>query len=282
MSTPNLSINTKNTWLQRIRGFLVRLLWPSKRDKLSPLPVRLPDNLQAGHRKRFSVVQLGVDQFLLFCIVFLLLWGMVMVYSASIAIPDHPRFSGLSHFHFLKRHVMALGIGLGLALSTFLIPIRFWRKTAPWLFLISLLLLALVLIPGIGKDVNGSRRWVNLGFFNFQPSEFAKLAMALYASDYICRKMETYERNKLPSDAMRFIKTVTPMVLAVALVGLLLLLETDLGAFMVISVIALGVLFLGGVNARMWFLVSAVLVIAVVLSVTFVTATVFASTVTVH
>lgn len=260
---------TAATWLQRVWAVLSRPLGKPKQEETAPLPVRLPENFQANRHKRLSLGQLGVDQWFICCALFLLLWGVVMVYSASIAIPDHPRFANLSNTHFLKNHVFALSLGTALALTSFLIPIRFWKKTAPVLFIFSLVLLVLVLIPGIGKEVNGSRRWINLVFLNFQPSEFTKLIMALYASDYICRKMEAHERNRAPSDAMRFIKTVTPMVVAVAIVGLLLLLETDLGAFMVVSVIALGILFLGGVNARMWFLISLVLIIAVALFITF-------------
>lgn len=265
MSTDNHNqTTTAATWPQRVWAVLSRPLGKPKQNEPTPLPVRLPDNFQTRHQKRLSVAQLGVDQLLLCCVIFLLLWGLVMVYSASIAIPDHSRFSKLSHDHFLKRHVAALVIGVILALPTFLIPIRFWKKAAPWLFLLSLALLVLVFIPGIGIDSKGSKRWINLVVLNFQPSEFTKLVMALYASDYICRKMESHERNKMPSDTTRFIKTVIPMVIAIALVGSLLLNQIDVGAFMVVSVIALGILFLGGVNARMWFLISAVLLLAVV------------------
>lgn len=259
----------KTTWLQRARAVWLHPLGGVKKDDIAPLPVRLPENFQANNQKRLGLAQFGIDQMLLSCVIFLLLWGLVMVYSASIAMPDHPLFANFSHTHFLKRHIQALGIGAISAVFGFAIPIRFWKKAAPWLFLSSLILLVLVFIPGIGKEVNGSKRWINLIVLNFQPSEFTKLIMALYASDYICRKMEAYERNRLPSNAMRFIKTVIPMALAVALVGGLLLNQVDLGAFMVVSVIALGVLFLGGVNARMWFLISAVLLIAVTLFITF-------------
>jgi len=108
-------------------------------------------------------------------------------------------------------------------------------------------------VPFIGKGVNGARRWIALGILNFQPSELAKFAVLLYASDYMVRKMEVKER---------FFRAVLPMGAAVAIVGLLLLAEPDMGAFMVIAVIAMGILFLGGVNARMFFLIAAVLVVA--------------------
>jgi cell division protein FtsW len=114
----------------------------------------------------------------------------------------------------------------------------------------ALVLLVLVLIPHVGKGVNGARRWIALGITNFQPSELAKLAMALYAANYMVRKMEVKEN---------FFKAVWPMAVAVGLVGILLLAEPDMGAFMVIALIAMGILFLGGVNGRMFLLISVVL-----------------------
>jgi cell division protein FtsW len=104
--------------------------------------------------------------------------------------------------------------------------------------------------------VNGARRWISLGFMSFQPSELAKFAVVLYASDYMVRKMEVQQN---------FLRAVGPMALAVAVVGLLLLAEPDMGAFMVIAVIAMGILFLGGVNARMFFLIAGVLLVAFML-----------------
>jgi cell division protein FtsW len=114
----------------------------------------------------------------------------------------------------------------------------------------------LVLIPGVGSMVNGARRWMSLGFIGFQPSEVAKFAVLLYAADYMVRKIDVKER---------FFRAVLPMAAAVAVVGLLLLAEPDMGAFMVIAVIAMGILFLGGVNARMFFLIASVITIAFVL-----------------
>ena len=113
-----------------------------------------------------------------------------------------------------------------------------------------------VLIPHVGTVVNGARRWLSLGIMNFQPSELAKFAVLIYAADYMVRKMEVKER---------FFRAVLPMGLAVVLVGVLLLAEPDMGAFMVIVVIAMGILFLGGVNARMFFLIAALVVLAFVL-----------------
>ncbi len=195
----------------------------------------------------------GFDQPLLWVTVALLAFGLVMVYSASIALPDNPKFARYSHTHFLVRHVVFLLIAFIAALVAFQVPLATWEKYAPWLFVLSLLLLVVVLIPGIGKGVNGARRWIGLGFMSFQPSELAKFAVLIYAADYMVRKMDVKER---------FFRAVLPMAVAVAVVGMLLLAEPDMGAFMVIAVIAMGILFLGGVNARMFFLIAAVIVVA--------------------
>ena len=195
----------------------------------------------------------GFDQALVWVTVALLMAGLVMVYSASIAMPDNPKFARYAHTHFLLRHVLSLCAAFVTAVLIFQVPISIWEKLAPWLFVLSLLLLVLVLVPFIGKGVNGARRWIAIGFMNFQPSELAKFAVLLYAADYMVRKMEVKER---------FFRAVMPMAFAVAIVGLLLLAEPDMGAFMVISVIAMGILFLGGVNARMFFVIAAVVVVA--------------------
>ena len=216
------------------------------------LPVRL------GGRGSFSATTAvpqtrGFDQPLVWVVVALLLWGMVMVYSASIAMPDNPKFAKYTHTYFLVRHAMWVLTAFVGALIAFQVPVASWEKSAPWLFVASLVLLIAVLIPGVGKVVYGARRWIAMGPFSFQPSEMAKFAVLLYAADYMVRKMDVKER---------FFRAVMPMALAVAVVGLLLLAEPDMGGFMVIAVIAMGILFLGGVNARMFFLIAAILVVA--------------------
>jgi cell division protein FtsW len=193
------------------------------------------------------------DQPLLWVTLVLLIWGMVMVYSASIAMPENPRFAKYTHTYFLTRHVLWLLMSFVAALLAFQVPVASWEKAAPWLFILSLVFLIAVLIPYIGKVVYGARRWISIGPFGFQPSELAKFAVLLYAADYMVRKMDVKEH---------FFRAVAPMGVAVAVVGMLLLAEPDMGAFMVIAVIAMGILFLGGVNARMFFLIAAVLLVA--------------------
>ena len=221
-------------------------------DGVGALPVRLGGQGSFSTPAQPALVR-GFDQPLIWVTVALLLWGLVMVYSASIAMPDNPRFANYSHTHFLVRHMASIAVAFVAALLAFQVPLQTWERIAPWLFIASLLLLMAVLVPFIGKGVNGARRWIALGILNFQPSELAKFAVVIYAADYMVRKMEVKER---------FFRAVLPMAGAVAIVGLLLLAEPDMGAFMVIAVIAMGILFLGGVNARMFFLIALILVVA--------------------
>ena len=149
----------------------------------------------------------GFDTALVWCVVALLSLGLVMVYSASVALPDSPKYKLYAPTFFLSRHALSLAIAFIAALVVVQLPIKLWERAAPYLFVASLALLLLVLIPGLGKGVNGARRWLPLGVMNFQPSELAKLAMAMYAASYMVRKMEVKER---------FIKAVWPMAVALA------------------------------------------------------------------
>jgi cell division protein FtsW len=222
--------------------------WFSKRrDRAGALPVR--DQVELGGAR--PVRLMAFDQTLVAVVGALMLLGVVMVYSASVALPDNPKFAAYSPAYFLQRHLMALAIAFVVGLATVQVPVAFWEKHAPLIFVVSLVLLVLVLIPGIGKVVNFSRRWIPLGIMNFQPSELAKLAIALYAAGYMVRRMDAREE---------FFRAVMPMVVAVAIVGVLLMREPDMGAFIVVATVALGILFLGGVNARMFFLMAIVIV----------------------
>jgi cell division protein FtsW len=194
-----------------------------------------------------------LDMTLVWVIFVLLVFGMVMVYSASIAMPDNPRFVNLTGTYFFYRHAFFIFLACIVSVVAFQVPLDLWEKLAPWLFVVSLILLIAVLIPHVGRVVNGARRWIPLGFISFQPSEFVKFAMLLYVADYMVRKMDIKER---------FFVAVIPIGIAVLVVGLLLLAEPDMGAFMVIAVIAMGILFLGGVNARMFFLIATLIVFA--------------------
>ena len=148
------------------------------------------------------IIRSDFDQALVWVVVALLAFGLVMVYSASIALPDNPKFARYAHTHFLTRHLLSLVMAFVAALLAFQVPVSTWEKWAPWIFVASLVLLIAVLIPHVGKGVNGARRWISLGFMNFQPSELAKFAVVLYAADYMVRKMEVKER---------FFRAVLPM-----------------------------------------------------------------------
>ncbi|MFZ2651378.1 MAG: putative lipid II flippase FtsW [Burkholderiaceae bacterium] len=217
------------------------------------LPVRDRVHLERGQPVRL----LGFDQALVWVVAALLALGLVMVYSASVALPDNPKFARYTATYFMVRHLMFIGIAVVAAVLAVQVPMRVWESFAPGVFLMALLLLIAVLF--VGKDVNGARRWLPLGPISFQPSELAKLGIAMYAAGYMVRKMDAREN---------FFRAVSPMVVAIAGVGLLLLAEPDMGAFLVIATIAMGILFLGGVNGRMFLLISAVLLAAFVLMIT--------------
>ena len=183
------------------------------------------------------------DWGLVFAALGLLMIGLVMVYSASVAIAEAKSAANQPAF-YLIRHAMYLVIGLGAGYAALQIPSQTWQNLAPYLFILGTVLLLLVLVPFIGKEVNGSRRWIPLGpVGNFQPSELMKFATILYAADYTVRKAAFMQNLK---------KGFMPMFLVMLGIGGLLLLEPDFGAFVVIVAIALAILFLGGLNARLF------------------------------
>ena len=194
------------------------------------------------------------DEPLMWAIALLLSIGFVMVYSASIAYAEADPDTH-NQFFYLMRHGVYLTISLTVAWVVFQVPTRIWQEKAPLLFIGAFVLLILVLVPGIGKVVNGSRRWINLVVLNLQPSELMKLAVVLYAANYTVRKAEWMHS---------VVKGFMPMAVAVICTGALLLLEPDFGAFTVIACIAMGTLFLGGINGRIFFALMVVSLVAFV------------------
>jgi cell division protein FtsW len=207
------------------------------------------DNFRTGLRDAVSGVEqtrsrmMEYDQLLVWAVLSLMLIGLVMVYSASITLADGPKYANYSSNFFLIRHLISLVIAAGVGIWVFKIPTKMWDRYSPLIFGFTVLLLIAVLIPGIGKGVNGAKRWIPLGLMNFQPSELMKFAAIIFAASYTVQRQEYLHS---------FVKGMLPMGIAVALVGGLLMAEPDLGAFVVVSLIAFGILFLGGINAKLF------------------------------
>lgn len=178
------------------------------------------------------------DKWLVLAVAGLIIVGLMMVASSSVMISTKYFHQP---FHFLIRQVAYLSVGLILAVVCMRVDSTFWEKLSGPLLLICFLLLILVLIPGIGRLVNGSRRWLALGPIGIQVSELAKFTMILYISGYLVRQQQTLNQSVLG-----FIK---PMIV-LAIVSVLLLAEPDFGATVVISGTVMAMLFLTGVKLR--------------------------------
>lgn len=142
-------------------------------------------------------------------------------------------------FYYLIRQGLYVAGGLLLALIVTRIPLRLWRKWSGYLMLLSLLLLILVLVPGIGKMVNGSRRWIHLGFFSLQVTELVKIFSIVYVSNYLVRHREALQKQVFGS---------LTLIVLLGVMALLLLLEPDFGTFVVITFTFLALLFVSGVR----------------------------------
>ena len=193
---------------------------------------------------RNSFNQPNYDPFLLWIIILLSGVGLVMVYSSSIDVAALKQISKYQNYYYLLRHSIYLTISIFCGLIAFLIPINFWQKFAPTFFVFGILLLIAVLVPGIGKTVNGSQRWIPIGIMNFQPSELVKLFTIIYAADYVLRKSRQIGT---------FVRGFLPMSVAIALVGSLLIYQPDFGALVVVISISMGILFLGGISLKIIF-----------------------------
>jgi len=176
----------------------------------------------------------------------LLLIGLVMVASASLNVAE--RQTGDPFFHFERQMLSAL-VGCAFAGALLLVPISLWQRAAPVLLIGSFLLLALVLIPGLGHEVNGSRRWIRLGPVNFQPSELARWLLLTYIAIYAVR-----HQMELKSSAQGFFKPLAVLLAA----SLLLLVEPDFGAAVVLCVTGTAVLFVAGARLRDFLTVCAI------------------------
>src|SRR5258706_2832625 len=187
--------------------------------------------------------QSSLDQALRWSALLLGAIGVVMVYSASIAMADAERFTGFRPGYFLVRHGAYVAIGLVPAAVFFRVPLWLWQKASPWLFMLGTGFLVFVLIRGIGREVNGARRWISFGIATFQPSELMKVFVVLSAADYTVRKAAFMDDFK---------KGFLPMFAVMTFIAALLLREPDFGALVVVTTIAMAVLFLGGLNWRLF------------------------------
>jgi len=181
---------------------------------------------------------LGLDTRLLLAVVALASIGLVMVASASISYAAHTYDDA---FFFFKRHLIYLGLGLVFGFAVFQLPVRVWYRYSNLIVAGSLLLLLLVLIPGIGREVNGSRRWISLGILNLQVAEVAKLAAIIYIAAYL-------QRHQFAIKAV-WHTFLRPLMFIIAMVALLLA-QPDFGSAVVILGTVMGLFFLGGV--RLW------------------------------
>lgn len=184
------------------------------------------------------VARCPVDLPLLAVTCLLLTLGLVMVASASFDMSTRNYGNPL---HLLIRHGIYLVMSLGAALAALSLPIRVWYRFNRTMLGLMALLLCLVLVPGVGREVNGSTRWISLGFFSLQGSEFVKLMMTVYIAGYLVRY-----REEITSSVFGFLR----LLLILTLVVTLLLMQPDFGAAVVIVTAALGVIYLAGAPWR--------------------------------
>jgi cell division protein FtsW len=206
---------------------------------------------------RSNVSPEGYDLTLVLVVAALLCLGSLMVYSASISLADSTKYH-TTYTHFLIRHLISMGIALGVGGLALFIPMRVWRRLSPAIIIIAILLLIAVLIPGIGRSVNGARRWIGLGFMNLQVSEVAKFAALLGASWFTVSRQDYMHSLR---------KGFAPMALCLGFGAALISMQPDLGATMVTICITMGVLFLGGLNLWIFIFVIIAVVIFGVLAV---------------
>jgi cell division protein FtsW len=193
----------------------------------------------------------GVDSVLLGVFISLLMLGLVMVFSSTIAMGSQDLNTNTSHFWRQLVH-MILGVGLTALVAS--MPVWIWQKLSMPILVFAIVLLVVLLF--IGVEVNGSTRWLSLGGIRLQPAEFAKVAIVLYAASYLTRKQ---------SEIKKFSKGIVNMGVVLAVVGGLLLIQPDFGSFVVIAVTVGLMMFLGGIRISHTFLCLSVVASAMAL-----------------
>lgn len=180
--------------------------------------------------------QVDIDFPMLTACLLLMGIGLVMIASASSAVADT---NTGNTFHYFTRHMVYIVIALIAGGVTLLVPMSAWQRYSGWLLVLAFVVLILVLIPGIGREVNGSRRWIGVGSFNIQPSELAKLIMVIFIAGFLVRRKEEVKQ--------RLRGLLKPLFLA-ALMALLFYFEPDFGAVVVMLGSVVVMLYLGGVR----------------------------------
>lgn len=176
----------------------------------------------------------GVDSLLLGAFITLLMLGLVMVFSSTIAMGSHDLTTNTSHFWRQSVH-MVLGVGLTVLIAC--VPVGMWERFSLLILMLTVALLLLLLL--VGHEVNGSTRWLVMAGFRLQPAEFAKLAIVLYAASYLTRKQ---------AEIKQFSKGILNIGIVLAIVGGLLLMQPDFGSFVVMVVTVGLMMFLGGIR----------------------------------
>ncbi len=185
--------------------------------------------------RRSDLVPLGPpDLHFIFAAFALACLGLLLVASSSIEVASDRHGNP---FSFALKHSLFLGVASIAGLVTYLIPTRWWYNYATHFLLISIALLGIILIPGVGHTVKGATRWLDLGFFNLQPSEITKFTMMLFLASYLVRRLEEVRKQ--------FSGFLKPMAV-VGLIAVLLLMEPDYGTLFVLSCAVMGVLLLAG------------------------------------
>jgi cell division protein FtsW len=182
--------------------------------------------------------QLKIDPVMLLIVATLLLGGIVILASASITVSD--KISG-HPFYYVERQLFAALIGAAAAFACLLLPMRVWETLSPLMLLIGLALLFVVLVPGVGVEVNGATRWVRFGVMNLQVSEPARLCLLIYLAGYAVRQQKALRE--------RFVGFLRPMLVLIVTCGLLLA-QPDFGAAIVLLATALIILFVAGARIR--------------------------------
>lgn len=204
------------------------------------------------HRQPIETV---IDLYLVCSVLALLGLGLVMVYSASIAIAETEHGTHGAYYYLIRQSGYILA-GLIAGYIAFQAPLHVWREYSPYLLVGGIFLLALVLIPGVSREINGSHRWLSLGVVNFQPSELMKLLILVFTADYVVRKA-AYRNH--------FFKGFLPILCTLLVVAVLLLREPDYGALVVTIAIVLGIMFMGGMSLKIFLILACLLPLPLIL-----------------